>query len=125
MSAGNFEFTRYQSNTLPGDPIMIARVQPETLGLVLGGAANEPGGATVTLPLRVNISGNANSLGVKPRTVTLRWTGAAPATYSAGGVLKVPVMSEALWDAVDPGITTGTYLGQPVRVVGKSPERSL
>jgi hypothetical protein len=125
MSAGAFEFTRYQVTGLAGNQIMIARVQPETLGLVLGGANNEPGGATVTLPLRVNISGNANSLGVKPRTVSLRWTGAPPAGYSANGVLVVPILSEALWESVDPGITTGTYLGTAVRVVGKGPERIL
>jgi hypothetical protein len=123
MSAGNFIFSRYQSTSLPGDPIMIARIQPETQDLVLGGAANEQAGSTVTLPLRVNISGSNNSLGVKPRTVTLRWITDVPAGYAPNGVLKVPIMTPALWDAIDPGITTGTYLGGTVRVVGKSPER--
>lgn len=125
MSAGNFIFSRYRSTSLPGDPVMIARIQPETQDLVLGGAANEPGGATVTLPLRVNISGNTNSLGVKPRTVTLRWVTNVPEGYAPNGVLRVPILSPELWDAVDPGITTGTYLGGTVRVVGKSPERYL
>lgn len=125
MSAGNFIFSRYRSNTLPGDPVMIARIQPETQDLVLGGAVNEPGGATVTLPLRVNISGGRNALGVKPRTVSLRWVTDIPAGYSPNGVLRLPILSETLWDAIDPGITTGTYLGGTVRVVGKSPETSL
>lgn len=125
MSAGNFIFSRYRATSLPGDPVMIARIQPETQDLVLGGASNEPGGATVTLPLRVNISGGNNALGVKPRTVSLRWISDIPPGYSPNGVLRVPILSEALWEAVDPGITTGTYLGQPVRVVGKSPERYL
>lgn len=102
---------------------MIARIQPETQDLVLGGATNAPGGATVTLPLRVNVSGSANALGVKPRTVTVRWISGAPTGYSPNGVLRIPVLSDALWTAVDAGITTGTYLGQPVRVVGKTPER--
>lgn len=125
MSAGNFIFSRYQATSLPGDPVMIARIQPETQDLVLGGANNEPGGATVTLPLRVNISGGNNALGVKPRTVTLRWITDVPANYAPNGVLRVPILSQALWDAVDPGITTGTYLGGTVRVVGKAPERYL
>lgn len=125
MSAGAFTFVGYQVTGLAGNQVMIARVQPETLGLILGGAQNEAGGATVTLPLRVNISGNANSLGVKPRTVTLRWTSAPPAGYSQNGVLVVPILSESLWESVDPGITTGTYLGSGVRVVGKGPERIL
>lgn len=125
MSAGNFINVGYEATSLPGDPIMIARIQPETRDLVLGGAQNSPGGATVTLPLRVNISGGNNSLGVKPRTVTLRWNGDAPAEYSPNGVLRVPILSQALWDAIDPGITNGTYLGESVRVVGKSPERYL
>jgi len=125
MSAGKFIFSRYKATSLPGDPIMIARIQPETQDLVLGGAVNEPGGATVTLPLRVNISGNTNSLGVKPRSVTLRWITGVPEGYSPDGVMRVPILSDTLWDAVDPGITTGTYLGGTVRVVGKSPERYL
>lgn len=125
MSAGNFIFSRYEVSGLAGNPIMIARIQPETQDLVLGGATNEPGGATVTLPLRVNISGNRNALGVKPRTVSLRWVDNIPAGYSPNGVLVVPIMSEALWESVDPGITTGTYLGGTVRVVGKSPEYYL
>lgn len=125
MSAGPFVFANYQSTELAGNPIMIARVQPETLDLVLGGAENEEGGATVTLPLRVNISGNNNSLGVKPRTVTIRWEDSAPEGYSVNGRLRIPILSQALYDAVDVGITTGTYLGESCRVVGKSPERVL
>jgi len=125
MSAGNFIFSRYKCTSLPGEPIMIARIQPETQSLVLGGAVNEPGGATVTLPLRVNISGGSNSLGVKPRSVTLRWVTDVPDGYSPNGAIKLPILSDTLWDAVDPGVTTGTYLGGTVRVVGKSPERVL
>lgn len=125
MSAGNFIFSRYQATSLPGDPIMIARIQPETQDLTLGGAQNEPGGATVTLPLRVNISGNNNALGVKPRTVSLRWVTNVPAGYAPNTTLRLPILSQALWDAIDPGITTGTYLGGTVRVVGKTPERYL
>ena len=124
MSAGNFIFSRYLSDTLPGEPIMIARIQPETQDLVLGGAANEPGGATVTLPLRVSLSRNRNSLGVLARTVTLRWVTDVPTGYAPNGVLVVPILSKTLWDSVDPGVTTGTYLGGTVRVVGKNPEYS-
>jgi hypothetical protein len=124
MSAGPFIFSRYESDTLPGDPIMIARIQPETQDLVLGGASNAPGGATVTLPLRVSLSRNRNSLGVLARTVTLRWITDAPTGYAPNGVLVIPILGKALWDAIDPGITTGTYLGGTVRVVGKSPEYS-
>lgn len=125
MSAGPFIFSRYLANSLAGNPIMPIRIQPETQDMVLGGAANAPGGATVTLPLRVNVSGGNNSLGVKPRTVTLRWVAGNPAGYSPNGRLRVPILSQILWEAIDPGITTGTYLGEQVLVVGKSPERSL
>lgn len=125
MSAGNFIFSRYLVSGLAGNPIMIARIQPETQDLVLGGASNTPGGATVTLPLRVNVSGGNNSLGVKPRTVTLRWVDGVPTGYSPNGTLRLPILGEALWESVDPGITTGTYLGGTVRVVGKQPERIL
>lgn len=122
MSAGNFITSRYECTSLPGNPIMIARIQPESQQLTLGAATNEPGGATVTLPLRINISGGRNSLGVKPRTVTLRWVSDIPDGYLPSTRLVVPIMSQALWDAIDPHITTGTYLGGTVMVVGKTPE---
>jgi hypothetical protein len=124
MSAGPFVTTNYESDTLPGNPIMIARVQPETSALILGGANNEPGGATVTLPLRVNIAGNRNELGVKPRTVTLKWNAAAPEGYSQSGRLVVPIFSKSLWDSIDPFVTTGTYLATAVEVISKTPEFS-
>jgi hypothetical protein len=124
MSAGPFVIRNYESDTLPGNPIMVARVQPETSDLVLGGATNESGGATVTLPLRVNIAGNRNALGVKPRTVTLRWVGDAPEGYQQSGRLVVPIFSRALWDSIDPLITTGIYLDEEVIVISKTPEFS-
>lgn len=120
MSAGRFESGRYQSDTL--DVIMSARVQPETKALVLGGATNEDAGSVVTLPLRVNISGTKNSLGVKPRTVTVKWVVNPPEGYEANGRLVIPILTKTLWDAVDEDITTGTYLGASVIVIGKSPE---
>lgn len=120
MSAGRFENARYESDTL--DFIMSARVQPETKELVLGGATNQDAGTTVTLPLRVNISGSRNSLGVKPRTVTLKWSEDPPTGYEANGRLVVPILTKALWDAIDEDITTGTYLGVACVVIGKTPE---
>lgn len=120
MSAGQFVTANYESTTLPF--VMPIRVQPETEALVLGGATNANAGATITLPLRVNVSGNRNSLGVKPRTVTLAWTGTPPEGYQASGRLIVPILTETLWDAVDENVTTGTYLGAGVTVVGKTPE---
>lgn len=120
MSAGVFENARYESDTL--GVIMSARVQPETKQLILGGATNEDAGTTVTLPLRVNISGSRNSLGVKPRTVTLKWVVAPPEGYQPSGRLVVPILTKTLWDAIDEDITTGTYLGVACVVVGKTPE---
>nr|CRY96815.1 hypothetical protein [uncultured prokaryote] len=102
---------------------MTARLQPETLALVLGAATNEEPTADVDLALRANISGNRNELGVKPRTVTLKWQdGAAPDGYQQSGTLIVPILTEALWDAVEADVTTGTYLGGAVDVVAKTPE---
>lgn len=120
MSAGRFVSARYESDTLGF--IMAARVQPETKQLVLGGATNEDAGTTVTLPLRVNISGGRNSLGVKPRTVTLKWVVDPPTGYEANGRLVVPILTKTLWDSIDEDITTGTYLGVACVVVGKTPE---
>lgn len=120
MSAGGFVGAIYESNILA--ETMPALVQPETLGLVLGGVANASAGDTVTLPLRVSMSRNRNSLGVKARTVALRWTAAPPTGYKADSTVRVPIMNPELFDAINPNISTGTYLGAAVICVGKTPE---
>lgn len=120
MSAGGFVGAIYESNVL--GETMPALVQPETLTLTLGNVANSSAGEDITLPLRVSMSRNRNALGVKARTVSLRWTATPPTGYKAGSVVRVPIMDPELFDAVNPNVTAGTYLGAAVICVGKTPE---
>lgn len=124
MSAGRFTIATYETNSaeLPGQ-FMPIQVQPETLQLFVGGVANAGSTTARNLNLRVNVSGNNRSLGVKPRTVTVRFTdpGDLPDGYS-GDDLTLPVLTVAASSAYTTG-ATGTYLGSPVTVVGSGPER--
>ncbi len=116
MSAGRFEQSRYQSNR---GNIYRIRVQPETLALTVGGEANDPPAGAVDQESSARVSGGNNAIGVKARSVTLRWTGAVPTGYLANELLRVPILQESVWDNIDLD-ATGTYLGSAVVVVGKS-----
>lgn len=119
MSSGSFVRAKYESN---GGSIYSCSVQPETLSLTLGGTANdEPTGAVDAEP-SAYMSSSTRRLGVNARTVRLAWDGAPPSGYEASGVLTVPILQPALFNAVSRG-TTGTYLGADVEVVGKTNEK--
>lgn len=123
MSAGPFVIANYESTELNGQ-IMPCKVQPETLALFVAGTANEASTAAITLPLRVNVSGGNQEYGVKPRKVTVSFTDETdiPEGYT-GDDLVIPVMTQAAYSVYLVG-TTGTYLGSPVQVIGRSPERA-
>lgn len=123
MSAGNFDITFYESTDL-GGAIMIAKVQPETLLLFINGTANTAAAGPATIPLRIKVSGGNNEYGVKPRKVTIAFTDQAdlPDGYS-GEELTIPVMTQAAYAQYTVG-STGTYLGSPVQVISRIPERS-
>lgn len=122
MSAGQFEFTKYQSTELNG-AIMSVKVQPETLLLFINGVANDAPAGDITLSLRASVSNNVGEYGVRCRRVSLEWTGDAPEGYDPNGILTLPVLTQAAYLAYTLG-STGNYLGQQVRVVGRSPERA-
>ncbi len=120
MSAGGFIKVRYQADTGILHPI---RIQPETLILELGGSANavptEPAG-TVKSRISARVSGSRRGLGLFTRMVRIQFgsaTGDAPDGYQLGGVITLPILTEALYDAITPG-DTGTYLTKAVTVVG-------
>lgn len=121
MSAGAFERTFYAKNNGDVAPI---RVQPETLSLTIGGQANSaPTGPADAGVSRVRVSGGRRKLGTVARKVYITWTGAPPTGYKPGGVIAVPVMIPAHFEAyIDPPDQTGTYLATACRVIGSSPE---
>lgn len=132
MSAGSFNRSRYLCTE--DSRIYKIRVQPETLTASFAGASNAAAPAPTitggdasdagtsnagTGSVRV---GGANQLGIRARSVTIVWTGVAPAGYKPEGVVKIPVLVPATFNTwkID---STGTYLGVAARILGKQQEQ--
>lgn len=122
MSAGAFTIVGYEANDGKVFPL---KVQPETLTAVLGGGPNsgKPAGDIQTGLPSALVSLNKRAGGVKTRGVRLRFTGDAPPGYKSGGTVYIPVPTLARYNAIPEKGGTGTYLEQPVVIVGKSPEK--
>lgn len=118
MSAGEFVRTRYQSDQT--DRIYSIRLQPETLALSFGSTTNAPPSGAVTEGVSARARGSRRQFGITARAVAVEFTGALPEGY-ADEPLTVPVLTPALFETLQPG-TVGTYLGQPVVVIGLRPE---
>lgn len=119
MSAGSFVRSRYADDAGVVHPI---RVQPETLALTIGGTANAaPAGAIGAGQVSAKVSGSSRSLGLTARKVRVTFSGAVPDGYKAGSVITLPWLVNTTFGAISPN-ATGTYLGQPILVLGKSGE---
>lgn len=121
MSAGVFQLAKYQSDTAAN--IFAVRVQPETLAATIATVANAVPAGAVTMPGRLRLSNGRRAAGVRARKVTLAFTGTPPTGYKPGATVRIPGMTPAFFAACSIG-ATGTYLGAPVQVVGRSPELS-
>ncbi len=115
MSAGAFTDTFYSTDK--GGTCNI-RLQPETITFSLQGVP-EVGPADQEASARVQ--GSRRSFGIIARKVRVRFTGAVPTGYEPGSVLSIPILTQTAYAAITKG-DEGTYLGQPVRVLGKTPE---
>lgn len=120
MSAGRFSRSKYESNNGEIFPI---RVQPETEAATFGGAANVPPAAAADQPVSARVGGGNRQIGIKARSVTVTWSGAPPAGYTEGQLIRIPILTEDLYDSISPQSTTGSYLGAGIVVVGVNPER--
>lgn len=118
MSAGVFTLSKYEADS---GTVYSVRVQPETLAASVGGGANTAPTGNVTGEPSAMVGGSRRSIGVHCRGVRIRFTGAAPEGYKPQGVIFIPILTEARYDAITRG-ATGTYLGAAVEVVGKVPE---
>lgn len=119
MSSGSFLATgKYEADN--GD-IHRIRVQPETVAANIGGANSVPAGA-VDQASSARVGGGNRQIGVKARSVTVRFTATVPDGYAENQLYRVPILTKALYDGITSG-ATGTYLGAAVVVVGKNPER--
>lgn len=123
MSAGDFVNSKYESDT---GGIYAIRVQPETLALSVGGTTNNAPTGAVDQEGRARTSGGNRKYGIKARFVTLRSPesgGTLPAGYKPGQLLRVPILTPALFNAIPPSGGEATYLGTTMEVVGKGPQR--
>lgn len=124
MSAGGFTGSAYVSDQ---GLVLSITVQPETLGLTVGGVVNEiaaPPPFTAGAP-SVTVSGGRRGRGrIYARTVTLvpDDRDAVPAGYQAGGRLRIPIVDQGLWSQLNKG-TAVTYLDIAYVVSGKQPEK--
>lgn len=121
MSAGAFTESVYQSNA---GTFHAVQIQPETLGLTIGGVANSPTVDPVDSPFPAIVSGGRRRRGIlHTRTVTIRFTATPPTGYKVGGTLTLPILDPALWNSIDNTNKTGTYLTVACEVVFKTPEK--
>jgi len=118
MSSGPFVRTRYQLDNASNAAI---RVQPETLALTIDGVANAAPGGTVTVPGSASVSRGARANGINARTVTFVFN-VAPAGYKQDSPIRLPWLASLSFTNILAG-QTGSYLGSPITVIGKSPEK--
>lgn len=117
MSQGAFTRTRYEADSGEIHPI---RVQPETTAANIGGANAAPAGVT-TSSISARVNKTNREFGLRPRYITVRFTGVAPDEYEPGNLYRIPILTPARYNTINVG-ATGTYLGADVEVVSKSAE---
>lgn len=116
MSQGAFSVLgRYEASE--GGDIYRIKVQPGTIN-----AANPVATGAVTGVGSVRVGGGNRQLGIKARSVTLRWKTTPPTNYLANGLVRIPIFTPATYDALKLGADF-TYLGTTAVIVGKNPER--
>lgn len=124
MSAGKFDLDgKYESDA---GNVYRCRPQPETKALSLGGVANAYPAAAITAGLgSVTLTKSKRSLGVIPRTVTVRLTAdgtGAQGDYEGEGTSHVVVVFNSnVFTGYAIG-EAGTYLGIACVLDFKSPE---
>lgn len=119
MSAGSFARSIYEADNGDFHPI---RVQPETLTLQFGQAANAAGAGPIDNPVSAKVSNGNRAFGVKPRSVTIVFEAAAPTGYKLNSYIRVPILTPSLYNTISAG-DAASYLGTAAVVVGKNPER--
>jgi hypothetical protein len=119
---GAFIRSKYQASAENGGGIHPIRVQPETEALAIGSQANSPPAGAVTSPFSAEVSSGRRSLGLHARKLYFRFPTTTPNGYKPDAILSLPLLNEEIAALAIAG-ATGTYLGQSILVVGKSPEQ--
>lgn len=121
MSSGQFVISRYELND--GKGVQPIKVQPETLTFTYNVTNNAPTADPITNGRYVYARGAAQQYGVKARRVTFKWVSAVPEGYDPNQRITIPILTEELWNDIEPGTATSTYLGATVQIVSKTDER--
>lgn len=122
MSAGSFVESTYASGD--GSQIHRCRIQPETLGLTIGGTANTAPAGAVNNAKGVRMTGGRSRLTIGARGVGIRFETEGDAGYEVGSTTYVPWLNPAtFYGVLEPQNQTGTYNGATVTVIGNRPER--
>lgn len=119
--AGPFSIAKYESSE--GTFVYKIKVQPETIAASFGSTSNaEPSGArTPFLPSAV-ISRSRRSIGVHPRTVSVKVTATGVSAANAvNSIIQIPILSKATYAAIVEG-AVGVYQGDTIVVVTRHPE---
>lgn len=117
MSSGPFQRSFYELNN---GEIASIRVQPETLALSLGGGANTAPAGPATVPGSAVVSRGRRAAGINARLVRIQFD-TPPTGYKADSVIQLPWLQDTTFDNLQTG-DTGTYLGTPVTLIGKTAE---
>jgi hypothetical protein len=114
MSAGQFERSFY---ALDNGDIARARVQPETLA-----GFNPAAAGPATVPGSARMGGGRRRFGINARFITAVWDGAPPTGYDPNGVIRIPIVTPAAYNAINLGDSL-SYLGGTLEVIGKTGEK--
>lgn len=121
MSAGQFVISKYELND--GKGVQPIKIQPETLSFTYNATNNAPTADPITSGRYVYARGAAQQYGVKARRVTFKWVSAVPEGYDPNQRITIPILTEALWNDIEPGTATSTYLAATVQIISKTDER--
>jgi len=121
MSAGPFVDSKYQAAAENGGGVHYIKIQPETLALTIATVANSAPAAAQNSKLSATVNGSTRRRGLHAAKIYFKFSSTTPDGYLAGSILSLPALNKNILAAADKGVT-GTYLGQAIVVVGKSPE---
>lgn len=118
MSAGDFSRLKYECDA--GD-VCPVKIQPETAAATFAGTANDEPAGAITMNQFARVNKTNREYGTRPRFITAEWDGAPPAGYSANGVIKIAILTTAVYNGIAL-LSAGVYLGANITVISKTPE---
>lgn len=124
--AGGFVNKYYEPDNVATLGTMNIKVDTDTVALTAGGTENDGTGTAPTKLLpTVYAKPRARRYGFYARTIAVEFAAAnVPTGYKAGQRLSVPILTKALFDAINPGDDV-TYLGKTATVLSKSGEYAV